>query len=78
MIERGKMFMKDDAVINGRVCPLCQKIYYEPSALSRTDNKTEICTDCSTRQALVTLGINEEEQNAILEIIHRYRNNAKY
>ena len=70
--------MKDDARINGRVCPLCQNIYYEPSALSRSDNKTEICTDCSTRQALVTLGINEEEQNAILEIIHRYRNNAKY
>ena len=38
--------MKDDARINGRVCPLCQKIYYEPSALSRTDNKTEICADC--------------------------------
>ena len=70
--------MKDDARINGRVCPLCQKIYYEPSALTRTANKTEICTDCSTRQALVTLGIKEEEQNAILEIIHRYRNNAKY
>ena len=70
--------MKDDARINGRVCPLGQKIYYEPSALARTDNKTEICTDCSTRQALVTLGIKEEEQNAILEIIHRYRNNAKY
>ena len=70
--------MKDDARINGRVCTQCQKIYYETSALTRTDNKKEICTDCSTRQALVTLGINEEEQNAILEIIHRYRNNAKY
>ena len=72
------MLMKDDARINGRVCPLCQKIYYEPSALSRTDNKTEICTDCSTRQALFTLGINEEEQNAILNIIHRYRSKVNY
>ena len=65
--------MKNDARINGRVCPLCQNIYYEPSALSRSDNKTEICADCSTRQALFTFGIDEEEQNAILEIIHRYR-----
>ena len=65
--------MKNDERINGRVCPLCNKVYYEPSALSRTDNKTEICTDCSTRQALFTLGINEEEQNVILYIIHRYR-----
>ena len=64
--------MKSDITTNGKKCPLCQKIYYEPSALSRTDNKTEICTDCSTRQALFTLVIDEEEQNKILETIHRY------
>ena len=75
---KGDNHMKNEIINNGRICPICGKIYYEPSGLSRTDNKTEICTDCSTRQALVTLGINEEEQNAILEIIHRYRNNAKY
>ena len=34
--------MKDDARINGRVCPLCQKIYYEPSALTRTDNNASL------------------------------------
>ena len=65
--------MKDEIINNGRICPICGKTYHEPSALSRTDNKTEICTDCSTRQAIFTLGINEEEQNVILDIIHRYR-----
>ena len=64
--------MKSDIRTNGRICPICQKNYYEPPALSRTDNKSEICTDCSTRQALFTLGIDEEEQNKILETIHRY------
>ena len=64
--------MKSDIRTNGRICPICQKTYDEPPALSRTDNKSEICTDCSTRQALFTLGIDEEEQNKILETIHRY------
>ena len=83
--------MKDDIINNGRICPLCQKIYYEPSALSRTDNKTEICgdcsvkealsrtdnktlicSDCSVKEALSSLGIDEEEQNKILDTIHRY------
>ena len=56
--------MKSDIRMNGRICPLCGKTYYEPPALSRTDNKSEICTD--------SLGIDEEEQNKILETIHRY------
>jgi len=38
--------MKDDIRTNGRICPLCGKTYYEPPALSRTDNKTAICPDC--------------------------------
>ena len=64
--------MKSDITNNGKKCPLCQKIYYEPSALSRTDNKTEICGDCSVKEALSSLGVDEEEQNKILETIHRY------
>ena len=43
---KGDNYMKDEIINNGRICPICGKIYYEPSALSRTDNKTEICTDC--------------------------------
>ena len=37
--------MKDEFIDNGRICPLCGKTYYEPPALSRTDNKTLICSD---------------------------------
>ena len=64
--------MKSDITTNGKKCPLCQKIYYEPFALSRTDNKSEICGDCSVKEALSSLGVDEEEQNKILETIHRY------
>ena len=51
--------MKDEIIDNGRICPLCGKTYYEPPALSRTE-------------ALSSLGIDEEEQNKILDTIHRY------
>jgi hypothetical protein len=30
-----------------------------------------ICPDCGTRQALASLGVEPEEQNAIIEIIHQ-------
>ena len=64
--------MKDGTINNGRICPCCGKTYREYPALSRIDNKTLICPDCGTRQALMGIGIGEEEQNAILETIHRY------
>ena len=35
-----------------RVCPFCGQPYSEYPALSRTDNKTEICSDCGTLEAL--------------------------
>ena len=64
--------MKEEIINNGRICPLCGKTYHEPPALSRTDNKTLICSDCGCRQALLSLGIDKEEQNKILDTIHRY------
>ena len=64
--------MKNDIRTNGRICPICGKTYYEPPALSRIDNETLICSDCSVRQALASIGISEKEQNKILETIHRY------
>ena len=36
----------------GRKCPRCGQEYYEPSALSRRDNKTEICPACGVAEAL--------------------------
>ena len=62
--------MKSD-VREIRVCPLCGKTYGEPPALSRTDNETLICPDCGTRQALESIGLDRDEQDRILTIIHR-------
>lgn len=35
-----------------RICPKCGKQYSGYPALSRTDNKTKICADCGTREAV--------------------------
>ena len=62
--------MKDNVRLI-RVCPLCGKTYGEAPALSRTDNETLICPDCGTRQALESIGIDAEERERILSIIHQ-------
>ena len=54
-----------------RVCPLCGKAYMEIPAISRTDNETLICPDCGTRQALESIGVQPDEREEILRIIHR-------
>ena len=64
--------MKDN-VIRMAVCPLCGRTYHGAPALSREDNKTLICPDCGTREALDTLGVKPEEQEQILAAIHRCR-----
>lgn len=63
--------MKDN-VIKIAVCPLCGKTYRGVPALSRTDNETLICPDCGTRQALQSIGVDAEEQEKIIETIHRH------
>lgn len=35
-----------------KVCPKCQSEYNGYSALSRVDNKTEICSECGQKEAL--------------------------
>ena len=62
--------MKDN-IRQIRVCPLCGKSYGEAPALSRTDNETLICSDCGTRQALESIGIDAEEREKIISIIHQ-------
>lgn len=54
-----------------RTCPKCSKTYSDRPALSRVDNQTLICTDCSIREALYAIGVSVEEQEKILSIIHR-------
>lgn len=33
-------------------CPKCKKTYLEHPAISRVDNKTKICPECGTREAI--------------------------
>ena len=33
-------------------CPICGKYYMGQGAISRIDNKTEICSDCGVNQAM--------------------------
>ena len=54
-----------------RIYPLCGCSYTGHPVLSRTDSETLICPDCGTRQALESIGVSEEEQEKILETIHR-------
>ena len=58
-------------ILQIRICPKCGTAYTEHPALSRMDNETLICPDCGTREALATLGIDEAEQEEIIETIHR-------
>lgn len=62
--------MKDN-VTKITVCPKCGKSYTGVPALSRADNKTLICPDCGTREALDSIGVCAEEQEAIIKTIHR-------
>ncbi len=38
-------------------CPRCKKDYTGYPALSRRDNKTDICSDCGTEEALIDAGM---------------------
>ncbi len=61
--------MKDNARRTA-LCPLCGRLYSGHPALSRTDNATPVCPDCGVRQALGSIGVEPEEQEKILAIIH--------
>lgn len=63
--------MKQDNIAHISVCPKCGKAYCGHPAISRVDNETPICPDCGTREALESLGLSIEEQEAIIEIIHQ-------
>ena len=59
-----------------RKCPICGKEYQEPPAISRKDNKTEICPDCGTLEALESIGASDEMKAEVLEKIHEARKGA--
>ena len=62
--------MKDN-ITRIAVCPKCGNTYTGRPALSRKDNETLICPDCGTREALQSIGVDAEEQEQIIETIHR-------
>lgn len=62
-----------ESIRQPRICPLCGQTYTDAPALSRTDNETQICPDCGTRQALESIGVSTEEREKIISIIHQRR-----
>ena len=59
-----------DTITRTAVCPRCGKEYTGRPALSRADNQTPLCSDCGTREALESIGIDTAEQDKILKAIH--------
>ena len=60
-----------DSIFRISVCPRCGQTYTAPPALSRLDNRTLICPDCGTREALESIGVDTAEQDKIIDTIHR-------
>ena len=58
--------------VSGQVCPRCGRTYTERPAMAR-DNSGPICPDCGTREALESIGVGEDEQERILDTIHRHQ-----
>lgn len=52
------------------ICPKCNKPYNLPPAISREDNKTLICPECGTREALAYMGLPLEKQDKIIDVIY--------
>ena len=62
--------MKTETEVRIKICPRCGSAYHGAPALSRRDNETLLCPDCGTREALESIGVEEQEQEEILAAIH--------
>lgn len=51
------------------ICPICGKEFTERPALSRKDDKTEICPMCSSKEAMEAAGWTKEMCDAAIEKI---------
>ena len=58
-----------------RKCPICGRVYNEPPALSRADNKTEICSECGLIEALDAAGMEKADQEKVLGIVQKQKKN---
>lgn len=61
------------------ICPKCNKEFQERPALSRADNKTDICPTCGLKEALDAAGLidGSSVREAILEEAKRYQISSK-
>ena len=59
-------------------CPLCGKVYHEPPAVSRRDNKTRICSECGQREAWTQMGLRRDEQDTIIAKARRVFEASKW
>lgn len=55
-----------------KICPRCGKPYSGEPAISRSDNKTEICSDCGIHEALDSIGVPSDEQEKIIALVHKH------
>lgn len=55
-------------------CSYCGKKYTGYPAISRKDNKTEVCPECGTKEALKAAGLDDKDQEEIFKIIHGNKN----
>lgn len=55
-----------------KICPRCGREYERLLALSRKDNKTMICDQCGTEEALDAVGLTDgnQERERILNIAY--------
>ena len=51
-------------------CPVCGKCYNEHPAISRKDNRTEICPQCGIREALSACDMSHDKAKEILEDVN--------
>lgn len=49
-----------------RICPKCGREYSDYPAISREDNKTEICPECGVKEAMTSAGMSIEKQREVL------------
>ena len=54
-------------------CAKCKNEIEGVPAISRYDMKSEICSDCGTREALEIIGTNSKEIEKVISIIHEQR-----
>lgn len=54
-----------------RKCPKCGEWFSEHPATSRVDGSM-ICPDCGIREAMASMGVDKEEAERVVDVVHRH------